>query len=282
MNLQDLPEFPDLRTRVAMALREDLAQRGDLTTAAIFPPGASARARVIAKAPGVVAGMQAFALVFEILGGVEVEPLTRDGAAVAPGGLVFQLHGDLHALLAGERTALNLLQRLSGVATLTAEFVRRTNGRLAICDTRKTTPLWRDLEKGAVLAGGGLNHRMGLHDMIMLKDTHADGAGGLEGALGRVAAANAGVRVAAEARTLDEVRIALAAGVDLIMLDNMPAALLREAVVLIAGQCPTEITGGITLETAAAAADLGVDRVSIGALTHSAAALDFSLQLTVE
>lgn len=274
-----LPPFPSLRDRVAMALAEDLGTEGDVTSNAVFGPGAMGEARVVAKAPGVLFGGEPFALVFEILGGVTVEQLVPDGATVAPGDVVMRLSGSVRHLLAGERTALNLLQRLSGVATATAAFVRATGGRIAICDTRKTTPLWRDVEKQAVAAGGGTNHRMGLHDMVMLKDTHADGAGSLAEALRRVAPLAPRLRIAAEARDLAEVRDALAAGVDLLMLDNMDADTLRAAVALIAGRAVVEITGGITPATAAAAADLGVDRVSVGALTHSAPALDLSMRL---
>lgn len=269
-----------LRERIRAALREDLGSAGDVTTRAVFPPGAQGRARVIAKEPGILCGGPVFALVFEELGGVTVSIQKPDGSAVVPGEEVITLGGSMHSLLAGERTALNLLQHLSGIATLTHRFVAAVGGGIAVCDTRKTTPLWRDLEKQAVACGGGTNHRMGLHDMVMLKDTHADGAGGLANALRRVLPLRPGLRVAAEARTLEEVRTVLELGADLIMLDNMDDDTLRQAVALIARRIPTEVTGGITIESARRLADLGIDRVSVGALTHSVKALDFSMKLS--
>lgn len=274
------PPTDSLRERIRAALREDLGSAGDVTTRAVFPPGAQGRARVMAKEPGVLCGGPVFALVFEELGGVTVSIQKPDGSAVVPGEEVITLGGSMHSLLAGERTALNLLQHLSGIATLTHRFVAAVGGRIAVCDTRKTTPLWRDLEKQAVACGGGTNHRMGLHDMVMLKDTHADGAGGLANALRRVLPLRPGLQVAAEARTLEEVRTVLELGADLIMLDNMDDETLRQAVALIARRIPTEVTGGITIESARRLAELGIDRVSVGALTHSVKALDFSMKLS--
>lgn len=268
-----------LRQRLRAALAEDLGAAGDLTTNAIFPEDARTRAVVVAKESGVLCGEFLFPMVFEELGGVTTRSLFPDGTIVKPGLTVIELEGRTRSLLAGERTALNFLQHLSGIATATRRMVDAAQGRIAICDTRKTTPLWRDLEKYAVRTGGGLNHRMGLYDMVMIKDTHADGAGSLAEALRRVAHLHPEVAIAAEARTLDEVRMALDGGADLIMLDNMPPALLRDAVALVNGRVPTEITGGITLERLHELADLRVDRVSSGALTHSVKALDFSMRL---
>lgn len=270
-----------LRQLVAAALLEDLDHTGDITSDSVFGADHQGRAVVVAKEAGVLSGGEVFQLVFELLGGVEVRQLIDDGASVAVGDRAFELSGGVRALLSGERTALNFLQRLSGIATLTARFVAESGGRIAICDTRKTTPLWRDLEKHAVKCGGGTNHRFGLFDMIMLKDTHADGAGGLAEALRRVAPLRPKFKVAAEARNLDEVRAALAAEADLLMLDNMDEATLREALALINKSIPTEVTGGITAERIRALSELGIDRVSIGALTHSAKALDFSMRLEV-
>jgi nicotinate-nucleotide pyrophosphorylase (carboxylating) len=282
MNIDDFSHPIPLRERVRLTLVEDLAEGGDVTTKAVFDEAAQGRAQVIAKADGVLCGVELFRAVFDLLGGVVVKALASDGDRVSAGAKVLELHGSVRSLLSGERTALNLLQQLSGVATLTNQIVNATGGRIAICDTRKTVPLWRDVQKYAVRCGGGTNHRMGLYDMVMLKDTHADGAGGLDEALRRVQPLRPGLKVAAEARDLREVEQALAAGADLIMLDNMDRATLEAAIRLIDRRAQTEITGGITVETAAALADLGVDRLSVGALTHSARALDLSLRLTLD
>lgn len=276
-----LAPLPPLVQRLAMALAEDLGAEGDVTTTSVFPREAMARAVVVAKADGVLSASRVFASVFELLGDVQIEHLADDGARVATGDVILRLEGRVWSILAGERTALNLLQRMSGVASLTRQIVDATVGRLAICDTRKTTPLWRDLEKAAVVHGGGTNHRMGLHDMVMLKDTHADGAGSLREALLRVQHLRPRLKVAAEARTREEVLAALEVGADLLMLDNMPAEVLAESVRLIDRRIATEVTGNVTLERARALAELGIDRVSIGALTHSAKALDFSLRIAL-
>lgn len=271
---------PDaLRRRIRAALEEDLGAAGDVTSQAVFPEDMRARARIVAKAAGVLAGGPVVALVYgELDPAVSVEIEREDGAAVSPGEVVAWFEGRARSLFAGERLALNFLQRLSGIATLTHRYVEAAGGRAAICDTRKTTPLWRDLEKYAVACGGGTNHRFGLFDMVMLKDTHADGAGGLGEALRRVEPLRPRLKVAAEARTLDEVRQAIEARVDLLMLDNMSEEQLREAVALVARRVPIEITGGVTVENVARLAALGVERFSVGALTHSAPALDLSMQ----
>ena len=270
-----------LITRIRGALIEDLGEAGDVTTNAIFDEHATASAHVVAKEPGVLCGARVFAAVFEQLPNVTINFRREDGERVSNGDVVIELEGSIRSLLAGERTALNFLQRMSGIATQTARFVEAARGRLQVCDTRKTTPLWRDLEKHAVACGGGTNHRIGLYDMIMLKDTHADGAGGIANALRLVNERKGSLAVAAEARTLDEVRAVLEAGADLIMLDNMDDATMREAVRLIDKRIPTEITGGVTVERIALLADIGIDRVSVGALTHSVRALDFSMRLRV-
>lgn len=273
------PDSPDLRARVAAALCEDLGTIGDVTSLAVFAPHDRLEARVVAKAPGVVCGLPMAALVFgELSADCVIRPHTHDGQRVAPGQCVLEVSGPARAVLSGERTFLNFLQRLSGIATVTQRFVEAAAGRLDIVDTRKTTPLWRDLEKYAVRCGGGLNHRFGLYDMVMLKDTHVDACGGLATALERVRAAQPQVPIAAEARDLAEVRVAVDAGVDLLMLDNMDDTAIAKAVTLIGERCPTEVTGGITPERVVTLARLGIDRVSVGALTHSAPALDFSMK----
>ncbi|MCB2155920.1 carboxylating nicotinate-nucleotide diphosphorylase [bacterium] len=274
------PTLDDLRDRLTLALAEDLGEAGDVTTNAVFPAEHRSHARIVAKADGIMAGGPIVEAVFGLHDpDVKVERLIEDAKKVKPGDLAIRLEGTTRSLLSGERLALNFLQRLSGVATLTAAFVEASGGRVAVCDTRKTTPLWRDLEKYAVACGGGTNHRFGLFDMVMLKDTHADGAGGLAEALRRVEPLRPGLKVAAEARDMKEVHAALAAKVDLLMLDNMSDEALGEAVALIAGQVPIEITGGVNLQTIGRLAEFGVERVSIGALTHSAVALDFSMRI---
>ncbi len=270
-----------LEERLRAALAEDLDTDGDITTDAVFGEDDRARAAVFAKENGVICGGEVFAEIFRLVGNTTVSQLVADGSRVAPGDKVIELDGTVRALLAGERTALNFLQRLSGIATLTARFVEECGGTIAVCDTRKTTPLWRDLEKQAVKCGGGTNHRFGLFDMVMLKDTHADGAGGLDRALERVAPLRPGYKIAAEARNIEEVQAALDAKADLVMLDNMDDSTLREAVALIDNRIPTEVTGGITPDRIRTLATLGIDRVSAGALTHSAKALDFSMRLQI-
>jgi nicotinate-nucleotide pyrophosphorylase (carboxylating) len=265
---------------IERALAEDVGA-GDLTTEATVPPGARARARIDQKAEGVVAGLDVAAAVF-----ARVEPALRFEAAVAEGewragGLVCEVEGSARAIVTGERVALNFLGRLSGIATLTARYVRAVEGTGArILDTRKTTPGLRALEKAAVRAGGGTSHRAGLWDAILVKENHAALAGGVgEATRLALAAAPDGVLVEVECATLAEVEDALAAGVRRILLDNMTPDELREAVRIAGGGAELEASGGVTLATVGAVAATGVDYVSVGALTHSAPALDLSLTL---
>jgi nicotinate-nucleotide pyrophosphorylase (carboxylating) len=266
------------------ALAEDVGP-GDFTTLWTVPEGRRAEARIVAKASGVVAGSEVAAEVFRRVDpSLEIEVTAPDGTALEPGDLAMRVAGAARSILTAERTALNFLQRLSGVATVTRAYVRAVEGTGArIIDTRKTTPGMRRLEKAAVLAGGGANHRVGLHDMVMIKDNHIAAAGGITAAVEAVRARNdRGIKVEVETTNLDEVREALRAGADRIMFDNMTPALMRQAVALVHETDPrpeTEASGGITLETIRAAAETGVDFVSVGALTHSAPALDLSLQL---
>lgn len=268
-----------IQERIRAALAEDLQERGDVTTNAIFSENAQGKACVVAKQIGVISGMFIFEAVFQELGPVTARQLVPEGARVVVGERVMELEGSVRTLLAGERTALNFLQHLSGIATATREMVNAVGELVQVCDTRKTIPLWRDLEKYAVRCGGGVNHRMGLDDMVMIKDTHADGAGGLAEALRRVSEAQPSLRIAAEARTMEEVKIALEGDVDLIMLDNMSIEEMREAIALIDDQVMTEVTGGVTLEKARELALLGIDRVSVGSITHSVKAMDLSMRL---
>ncbi|MDX2177648.1 MAG: carboxylating nicotinate-nucleotide diphosphorylase [Candidatus Sumerlaeia bacterium] len=275
------PDSPELRRHVAEALAEDLGAAGDVTTDAIFPAGAAAEAEISAREDLALCGLPLAPLVFEAaagLGAVSLDPLAADGDRVGAGTPVLRLTGSARAVLACERTVLNFLQRLSGIATLTARYAQAAGPSLKVCDTRKTNPGWRHLDKYAVRCGGGANHRIGLYDMAMVKDTHADAAGGLRAALARLRGLRGRVPVAAEARDLDEVRAALDEGVDLIMLDNMADAEMARAVALIGDRADIEATGGITLERLPALAALGIRRVSVGALTHSARACDFGMK----
>jgi nicotinate-nucleotide pyrophosphorylase (carboxylating) len=265
---------------IERALAEDLGA-GDLTTRAVVPEGARARARIEQRAPGVVAGLDVAQAVFErVDGSLRFEPLAPEGGWRDPGVLA-AISGAAASILAGERVALNFLGRLSGVATLTARYVQAVEGTGArILDTRKTTPGLRELEKAAVRAGGGVSHRSGLYDAILVKENHAALAGGVgEATRLALAAAAQGVTVEVECATLEEVEAAVAAGVPRILLDNMAAPDLRRAVELVAGRAEVEASGGITLDTVRAVAETGVDYISVGALTHSAPALDVSLLL---
>jgi nicotinate-nucleotide pyrophosphorylase (carboxylating) len=266
------------------ALAEDVGP-GDFTTLWTVPAERRAEGRIVAKASGVVAGSEIAVEVFR-----RVDPSLRvtvdaaDGTAVEPGDLAMTIRGSARSILTGERLALNFMQRLSGVATVTRRYVRAVEGTGArVIDTRKTTPGMRALEKAAVVAGGGANHRFGLHDMVMIKDNHIAAAGGITAAVQAVRRRNdRALRVEVETTSLDEVREALAIGADRIMFDNMSVELMREAVALVRAADPrpeTEASGGITLETIRGYAETGVDFVSVGALTHSAPSLDLSLQL---
>ena len=260
------------------ALAEDVGD-GDRTTEALVPPEARARARIVQKAPGVISGLRVAEAVFR-----RVDPELR-WRPLAPEeewreeGLVAEVAGATASILRGERVALNFLARLSGVATLTARYVRAVEGTGArILDTRKTTPGLRVLEKRAVADGGGVNHRFGLFDALLVKENHVAAAGGIaEATRGALAAAADGVPVEIECRTLDELRQALEAGAPRVLLDNMGLDAMREAVALTAGRAELEASGNVTLETVRAIAETGVDYVSVGALTHSAPALDLSL-----
>jgi nicotinate-nucleotide pyrophosphorylase (carboxylating) len=268
---------------VDTALAEDVGD-GDVTTAAVVPDGAEAKARISQKAPGVIAGLRVAQSVFQRVDQELVFVMHCPEGKWRESGAVAEISGSAASILTAERVALNFLGHLSGVATLTARYVRAVEGtRAEILDTRKTMPGLRELEKDAVRRGGGVSHRSGLYDGILVKENHAMLAGGV-GAAARQAidAAPAGdpdFLVEVECATLDEVREALDAGVPRILLDNMAADELREAVALADGRAKLEASGGITLETVRAVAETGVDYISVGALTHSAPALDLSLLL---
>jgi nicotinate-nucleotide pyrophosphorylase (carboxylating) len=265
---------------VHAALAEDVGA-GDVTSEATVPADAVGTAAILVKDPGVVCGLQAVELTFRALDPeLEFEAFVRDGDAVEAPALVARVSGSLRSILTGERVALNFLGRLSGVATLTRQYVDAVAGTgAAVLDTRKTTPGLRALEKHAVAAGGGRNHRFGLDDAVLIKDNHLRAAGSVADAVERVRAAT-DLPVEVECDTLDQVREALDTGVDAILLDNMTLDELREAVQLTRGHARLEASGGVTLETIRAVAETGVDEISVGALTHSARSLDVSLELT--
>jgi len=268
-----------LADTVARALAEDLGT-GDITSAATVDEDARARAQITQKAPGVLFGLDAAEETFRQLDpDVATERLAPEGEW-REGGPVLAVAGRTRALLGAERTALNFLQRLSGVATATALAVEQVAGTGArILDTRKTTPGLRALEKAAVRAGGGFNHRTGLYDAILIKENHAAAAGGVGEAVRRARAAAPDVPLEVECRNMAEVDDALAAGATRLLLDNMPPERLREVVDHVAGRATLEASGGITLENLREVAQTRVEFISIGALTHSAAALDLSLSL---
>jgi nicotinate-nucleotide pyrophosphorylase (carboxylating) len=267
---------------VRAALLEDLGRAGDVTSEAIVPADARVEAAIVARGEGVVAGLDAALLAFELVDpAVAIERLCADGAEIGRGAVVATLCGSARAVLAAERTALNLLCRLSGVATATRTLVDAIRGSKAkIVCTRKTTPGLRTLEKAAVRAGGGANHRFGLDDAMLIKDNHIALAGGVRPALER-ARRHAGhlVKIEIEVDTLDQLAEALAAGVDAILLDNMSPQTLARAVAMVDGRAVTEASGRITRETAPAVAASGVDLISSGWITHSAPILDLGLDI---
>lgn len=275
-----LPPFLVERA-VAAALEEDLGAAGDITTDAIVSADAQGEAEIVARKAGVVAGLDLAEAAFRALDPeAKFTRVVEDGGKVAAGGTIAQVSAKTRALLTGERTALNFLGRLSGIATLTAAYVAAVEGTHAkIACTRKTTPSLRAFEKYAVRAGGGVNHRFGLYDAILVKDNHIAAAGGLANALHRLRP-RAGhlVKVEVEVDTLDQLEEALRFPIDAVLLDNMDVATLKEAVALVKGRVVTEASGGVTLETVREIAETGVDVISVGALTHSARSLDSSLE----
>ena len=265
---------------VLAALAEDIGA-GDVTTEATVASEAVGTAELLVKEPGVVCGIRVAETAFRALDPeVRFEAFASDGDDVEPPAIVARMTGSERALLTAERVALNFLGRLSGIATLTRHYVEAVEGTgAAVLDTRKTTPGLRALEKYAVAAGGGRNHRFGLDDAVLIKDNHLRAAGSIAAAVTLVRAAT-DLSVEVECETLVQVGEALDAGVDAILLDNMPLDELRAAVALVDGRARLEASGGVTLETIRAIAETGVDEISVGALTHSARSLDVSLELT--
>jgi nicotinate-nucleotide pyrophosphorylase (carboxylating) len=267
-----------IETIVQRALEEDLP---DITSAAIFDPEESGRAHFLVKEEGVLAGLTVAEAVFRAIdGGSRFRALKRDGDRVSVGDVVAEVEARVVALLAGERTALNFLQRASGIATMTRRFVDAVAGTEArIYDTRKTVPGLRLFDKYAVVAGGGENYRIGLFDMVLIKNNHIDRSGSITAAVERVRSRPESHAVMVEVRNLPELEEALGLHPDFILLDNMDTATMRAAVVRTGGAIPLEASGGVTLENVRAIAETGVDRISVGALTHSVAALDVSMRV---
>jgi len=271
---------PDIIACIRRALDEDLGA-GDATTDSIVPADATSSGRIIAKQAGVIAGLDVAAAAYRLVDArVRFIPLVAEGQQVANRQPLATVAGPARALLTAERTALNFLGRMSGIATLTRRFVDAVAGtRAVILDTRKTAPGLRTLDKLAVRRGGGQNHRIGLYDMILIKDNHIDYAGSLDEAVCRARAAHSGLEIEVEARTPDDVRAALDLRVERILLDNMTPDMMRAAVDLNAGRAKLEASGNVALENVRQVAETGVDYISIGALTHSAKVLDVSFDL---
>jgi nicotinate-nucleotide pyrophosphorylase (carboxylating) len=267
---------------VARALAEDLDAAGDVTTTATVDPTTIASANLVSRQDGVVAGLPVAGYVFETVGGdrVQVEYRAADGDRVAPGQVLATVRGPMRDLLTAERTALNLIGHLSGVASLTRRWVDAIDGTgAAIRDTRKTMPGLRVLEKYAVRMGGGVNHRMSLSDAALVKDNHVVAAGGVVPAFERVRAAYPDIPLEIEVDTLEQAREVIDAGADLVLLDNMPPDLMREAVAYSRGRARLEASGRLSLDNARAVAATGVDYLAVGALTHSAPVLDIGLDI---
>jgi nicotinate-nucleotide pyrophosphorylase (carboxylating) len=275
------PSLFEIAGTVRRALEEDIGHR-DVTTHAVVPEDALGRGTIIAKEAGVICGVEVAGLCFRALdASLLCEPAVEDGARVSAGQVVAVVEGPAQAILTAERTALNFLQRMSGIATATAAYVDAVRGtRAQILDTRKTAPGLRALDKYAVRTGGGRNHRFNLSDGLLIKENHIALSGGIAPAI-KAARRNVhpGLKIVVEAQSLDQVHEAVDAGADTVLLDNMDADTLRQAVAWVADRAATEASGGVSLETVRAVAETGVDFISVGALTHSVRALNLSLEL---
>ena len=286
--MTDLIGAEELRRLVVLAIEEDLGD-GDLTSSTAVPPGARVSAKLVAKGEGILAGLELFREAFLVCdGSASIRLLRADGQAVRPGDRIAEVEGDARAVLVAERTALNFLQQLSGVATLTAAYVKLAAGRARILDTRKTVPFLRALQKYAVVCGGGFNHRIGLYDEAMIKDNHLDLAGQDLESLTREVRGRLGsdVAITSEARNKHDAMGAIRGGADVVLLDNMSAAEMTRLVPILRAEVgerrvELEASGGMELADVDAVAATGVDRISVGALTHSAPVLDLSLLVEV-
>ena len=273
----------EIELLIDLALREDLGENGDVTSNCILNSDDEGQASIIVKKDGIIAGLPIAEWVFKKVNpGLKVQNRVEEGSKVQRDEEVVRIVGPLAGILTAERTGLNFLQRLSGIATLTAEFVRKVAGtKVRILDTRKTTPGFRVLEKYAVRAGGGGNHRFGLYDMVLIKENHIAAAGGIASAVEQtrenMKKRDLNLKIEVEVRNLSEVEQVLNLAVDRLMLDNMSLQKIREAVKLANGKVELEVSGGVTLETVREIAETGVNYISVGALTHSASSLDLSL-----
>lgn len=274
-------DLAEVEKIIDLALEEDVG-KGDLTTELLFTENIECNAEIRCKESGVLAGLLIASEVFRKLdSSVEFSNFKSDGDTIAPGDVIMNIRGSQKHILTGERLALNILQRLSGIATTTSMYVKAVEGhKVKIIDTRKTVPGMRVLSKYAVRVGGGYNHRIGLSDGILIKDNHIKLAGGIKQAVAKIRQnLRCHLKIEVETSRLDQVEQSLKAGADIIMLDNMPDDLMKEAVCMIGGKALVEASGGITLERVRKVAELGVDFISVGALTHSAQALDISLDM---
>ena len=265
---------------VDLAFSEDLGRAGDITTVSIVSPDATTTAHIVARETGILAGLEVARQAFDSADStISFQARIKDGQAVVPGAIIAAISGPARGILIAERTALNFLGHLSGIATLTHQFVRTIRGTKArICCTRKTTPGLRALEKYAVRAGGGMNHRFGLDDAILIKDNHIAVAGGIKPALVAAKASKGHmVKIEIEVDTLDQLAEVMAEGADIVMLDNMPPDILRKAVAIIDARAISEASGGVNLNSVRAISETGVDMISVGAITHSAPTLDLGL-----
>jgi nicotinate-nucleotide pyrophosphorylase (carboxylating) len=268
---------------VGRALSEDLGELGDITSDACIPETAESDAVLVARADGVIAGLEVAAYVFEALDpSLSFVPMVADGDQVAPGDLIAKISGRTRSILSGERTALNLLGRMSGVATATSVLVEAVSGTgVRISDTRKTMPGLRAIDKYAVRVGGGMNHRFGLYDAVLIKDNHLAAIGDIPAAVAAArAAVGTGVMIEVEVDNLDQLARVLETDADRVLLDNMGAKLLREAVEMVGGRMTTEASGGVTRDNVRLLAGTGVEIISVGWLTHSAPQLDIALDFT--
>jgi nicotinate-nucleotide pyrophosphorylase (carboxylating) len=280
----ELPDQFDLADFVHRVLAEDVGSGGDVTSAATIAEDARFMAEMNCRQPIVVAGLQVAEAFFRALDAdVRIETLVRDGEAVEAGTVLMRLQGNARAMLTAERSALNTLQHLSGIATMTRQYVNAIAGTGGtLLDTRKTIPGLRALEKYAARMGGAQNHRMRLDDGLLIKDNHVGVAGGVAEAVRAAKAANTGLQVQVEVDSIDQIEPALTAGAERLLLDNMPPPMLREAVALVAGRVPLEASGGVNLDTIRAIAETGVNYISVGRITQSAPAVDIGLDYSMQ